>query len=265
MKFDMHCHTKEGSLDGKVELEDYIEILKEKGFGGMLITDHNSYRAYRHYKKYIRGKKHTDFVVLKGIEYDTRDAGHMIIVMPEDVKLKILELRGLSLLLLMEIVHKHGGIIGPAHPCGGKYLSICNTKKHRRLSEIYRLFDFVEVFNACESPESNQKAFELAAQSDLPGFGGSDAHRADCVGRAYAELPDYIKCESQLINYVKNKGEILTGGEYYNKTTKDKMGTAHVILEEGFWWYNQLARFWRQRKVKKEVREDKLVERYLKK
>ena len=28
MKFDMHCHTKEGSLDGKVTIEDTIRILK---------------------------------------------------------------------------------------------------------------------------------------------------------------------------------------------------------------------------------------------
>ena len=32
MKFDMHCHTKEGSMDGKVPIEDYIIRLKELGF-----------------------------------------------------------------------------------------------------------------------------------------------------------------------------------------------------------------------------------------
>ena len=50
MKFDMHCHTKEGSLDGRVGLEDYIRILKDKGFQGMLVTDHNSYDGYRAWK-----------------------------------------------------------------------------------------------------------------------------------------------------------------------------------------------------------------------
>lgn len=30
MKFDMHCHTKEGSMDGKVMIEEYIKKLKEK-------------------------------------------------------------------------------------------------------------------------------------------------------------------------------------------------------------------------------------------
>ena len=32
MKFDMHCHTKEGSLDGKLPLAEYVSILKEKGY-----------------------------------------------------------------------------------------------------------------------------------------------------------------------------------------------------------------------------------------
>ena len=42
----------------------------------------------------------------------------------ENVNLKILELRGLPVHLLIDIVHKNGGILGPAHPCGEKYLSI---------------------------------------------------------------------------------------------------------------------------------------------
>ena len=89
MKIDMHCHVKEGSVDSKVSLEEYITLLKEKGFDGMLITDHNTYKGYRYWKEHIKGKKHTDFVVLKGIEYDTSDAGHIIVITP--VRRKIFE------------------------------------------------------------------------------------------------------------------------------------------------------------------------------
>ena len=123
MKIDMHCHTKEGSLDGKVGIEDYICLLKEQGFGGMVVTDHDSYGGYRHWKKYIKGKRHEDFLVLKGIEYDTLDAGHIIVIMPETIKLRLLELRGMPIQMLIPIVHNYGGILGPAHPCGEKFMS----------------------------------------------------------------------------------------------------------------------------------------------
>ena len=62
-------------MDGKVPIEEYIGILKEKGFEGMLVSDHNSYNGYRYWKKNIKGKKFQDFVVLKGIEYDTKAGG----------------------------------------------------------------------------------------------------------------------------------------------------------------------------------------------
>ena len=135
----------------------------EKGYQGMLVTDHNSYNGYRCFKRTIQGKKFQDFVVLKGIEYDTIDAGHILVIMPETVKLPILELRGLPVQFLIDIVHRHGGILGPAHPCGEKYLSITNTRKHRNQLAVMDRFDFIEGFNACESPESNRKAMEIAA------------------------------------------------------------------------------------------------------
>ena len=50
MKFDMHCHTKEGSMDGKVPIDDFIAELIRKGFDGMLVSDHNSYNGYREWK-----------------------------------------------------------------------------------------------------------------------------------------------------------------------------------------------------------------------
>ena len=118
MKLDMHCHVKEGSIDSKVSLDEYITKLKQEGFDGMLITDHDTYKGYRHWKYNMKGKVHEDFVVLKGIEYDTRDAGHIICIMPEGVKMRLLELRGMRVANLIDFVHRHGGILGPAHPCG---------------------------------------------------------------------------------------------------------------------------------------------------
>lgn len=46
MKIDMHCHVKEGSIDSRVGIEEYITILKEHGFQGMVITDHDTYNGW---------------------------------------------------------------------------------------------------------------------------------------------------------------------------------------------------------------------------
>lgn len=250
MRFDMHCHTKEGSLDGKISIEDIIVILKEKGFDGMLISDHDSYKGYRAWKRVHGENPDRDFLVLKGVEYDTIDAGHILVIMPEGVKLKILELRGLPVQFLIDIVHKYGGILGPAHPCGEKYLSILNTRKHRNQLAVMDKFDFVEGFNACESPESNGRAMEIAEQYDKPVFGGSDAHKEDCVGLGYTDFYEKISCESDLIRLVKEKGRQLCtcGGEYYAGTTKQRIGKANDLLVDGFWIYNRLGSLMRHRK-----------------
>ena len=57
MKLDMHCHTKEGSIDAKVPIQEYITKLVKEGFDGMLVTDHNSYDGYRKFGKAVYGIK----------------------------------------------------------------------------------------------------------------------------------------------------------------------------------------------------------------
>ena len=80
MRFDLHCHVKGGSVDSRVTLERFIELLQIQNFNGIMITNHNSYRACRYWDRIKDDTKYKDFVVLRGIEYDTRDAGHFIVV-----------------------------------------------------------------------------------------------------------------------------------------------------------------------------------------
>lgn len=253
MRFDFHCHTKEGSIDGKVPIAEYIRILKEKGFNGMVVTDHDSYNGYRTYRDTIK-KDLKDFVVLKGIEYDTIDAGHILVIMPETTKLLILECRGLPVRLLQDIVHRHGGILGPAHPCGERHLSITQTRIYKRHPEIMEKFDFLEGFNSCESAQSNATAQALAAQYKLPTFGGSDSHHVDCIGSAYADIDAVIEKESDLIRCVKEKREFTFGGYPYRGTVKQRIGIFNHILVEGFWIYNHFTGFIRSRKRKLAMR-----------
>lgn len=253
MRFDMHCHTKEGSIDGKIELASYVASLKRKSFQGMLLTDHNSYRAYRYYKKHRNEPLFQDFIILKGIEYDTLDAGHMIIIMPSSVQLPLLELRGLPVTLLIDIVHAFGGILGPAHPCGEKYMSFCNTRYYQKHPELLKSFDFIETFNACEPIQSNISAKRLALEYDLPGFGGSDAHKVDCTGLGYTDFSEKIFSENALIAYMKQGKHLQSGGIYYHHTTKESIGFFHNLLVCFFWLYNKSACFLRAYKRHAEI------------
>ena len=45
MKFDLHCHTKEGSLDSKVSVQEYVYKFMTLGYDGFMISDHNSYKG----------------------------------------------------------------------------------------------------------------------------------------------------------------------------------------------------------------------------
>ncbi len=243
MKVDMHCHTEEGSVDGHVSIIRYIEKLQERGFGGMLVTDHDSYDGYEYWRENIKGRFYPEFKVFKGMEYDTFDYGHFIVIMPEGTEVPILETRGLTLKKLIKIVHYYGGILGPAHPCGEPFLSFYNTKFRLRgeKDKLLRSFDFIEIYNACESTKSNTAAKRLATQYHVPGIAGSDAHSVGCVGMGYTRIPEEISTESELIQYLKSKPKTLYGGDRYRHTTKDKLGKWNKGLVASFYFYNKTA------------------------
>ena len=218
----MHCHTRAGSIDARLPIDEYIRLLKAKGFAGMLVTDHTSYKGYRCWHR-NHAADTADFVVLKGIEYDTRDAGHFIVIMPDDVHLKLLQLRGLSIRQLEKLVHRFGGILGPAHPFGPRSSSAMFGFTMRRHPEIIETFDFVEGFNTCERPHANHFAQYIAKKYGKPCIGGSDSHKAEYVGSAYTAFSEPITCNNDLIMAIKEHRIAGYGGterEYLKKHRK---------------------------------------------
>lgn len=252
MKLDMHCHTAEGSSDAKVGIEKYIESLKSQGFDGMLVTDHDSYDGYRYYDRYLQDKIR-DFVVLKSIEYDTLNAGHVIVILPDGVELKVLEHKGLPVEILIKIVHRHGGILGPAHPCGEPFLSIFSTGRFKKDYSIAKKFDFIEAYNCGEDDNSNQKAHRIADRYNKPVTGGSDSHKQDCIGLAYTVIDRHVRNNDELIAYIKGNNPTECGGTQYMGTIKEHLGVFNKLLVYGFFPYNKLGALWHYRKRKHEL------------
>lgn len=236
MKFDLHCHTKEGSLDSKVPVSEYVQRFMALGYDGFMIADHNSYKGCRAWDSIKNDPRYRNFCVIRGIEYDTKDAGHMLIIMPDDLYLPVMRIRGMRCSKLIKIVHILGGIIGPAHPFGVSSSSAMGFKNMDM--KLFRKFDFIETFNTCESPKSNIRAKILADEFDLPNFAGSDSHVTDYIGMACTEIREDICCNNDLISAVKNRVSIKAGGTEREETKKGKR-KEHWTGILGFRLYNR--------------------------
>lgn len=238
LRFDMHCHTKYGSIDAKVAITEYVKILKDKGYDGMLVTDHDSYDGYNVWKKTSLSRE-TEFVVLKGIEYDTRDAGHFIVIMPDGIELKALTLRGMSVRSLVDLVHEYGGILGPAHPFGTRSSSAMLFHAMKKSRNLINEFDFIEAFNACEAVEANRLSNSMAYEYVKPMFGGSDSHDHKYVGMGYTDIDADIRSNNDLIKAVKDGTPVSCGGKERGWTFKSM--NAHAFYSVyGFILYNKV-------------------------
>jgi predicted metal-dependent phosphoesterase TrpH len=252
MKIDMHCHTKEGSLDAKVSIEKYILKLVEQGFDGMLVTDHNSYKGYQKFKEIaemIEQKIDRTFVVLKGIEYDTLDGGHVIAVLPEHMNEKMFEVRGMTIAQLEKMVHALGGILGCAHPFGTGYFAFANTRFGKNHQDFLRKVDFIETGNACIRQSSNQKAEALAKEYHKVCTAGSDAHNEHIIGTAYTLFEEFVHNNDELIQMIKD-GKVIQTVCNSLELAKKKNFVIEKLGIIGYWIYNKLGAIMNRNKLK---------------
>lgn len=236
MKFDLHCHTKEGSFDSNVSVEEFARRFMKLGYDGFMIADHNSYRGCKAWDEIADDPQYENFTVIRGMEYDTKDAGHILVVMPDGVYLPILKIRGMKCRRLITLVHVLGGVLGPAHPFGVATSSMMGFKKMS--PHHLKHMDFIETFNTCESKESNDLAYALAGKYHLPGTGGSDAHVTDYIGMAWTEILHPIHCNNDFIQAMKRHATVEAGGRERKQTRKGRYKD-HWIGQTAYRIYNR--------------------------
>ena len=223
-------------MDSKVPVEEFARRFMLLGYDGFMIADHNSYRGCKAWDAVADNPKYEGFTVIRGMEYDTKDAGHILVIMPDGVYLPILRVRGMKLRRLIMIVHALGGVLGPAHPYGVATSSMMGFRKMK--PHHLKHMDFIEVFNTCELPESNRLANHLAKRYRLPGIAGSDSHVTDYIGKAYTEIHHQIHCNNDLIEAIKLHATIETGGRERTITRKGKY-KEHWIGQTAYRIYNR--------------------------
>ena len=185
--YELHCHTKTASLCSKVRPEDYIQFYIDKGYSGMVVTDHfyhGNTSVDRHLpwtefvdkfcEGFYRAKKVGDekgFTVLFGFEQKFTDGTDEYIVLgitPEWLKANP-QIRDMKRVQFFKTVRAAGGFVIQAHP-----FRICYYISDIRLSLDY--VDAVEVLNIGHDDKYSRQALEYAKRLGLPMTGGSDIH-----------------------------------------------------------------------------------------
>ena len=209
--YEIHCHTQETSKCGRSPAREMVRAYKDKGFSGLVITDHfingNSYANdpetwEEKMDVFLRGwraaKQAGDEMGLNvyfGLEY-THLGGNgedylVLGIKPEHLDRELRDCDKWSIEYLCRAVHQLGGIVIRAHP-------------YRQAGYIGRVgiqrpgleIDAVEVFNGGNASDSyNLQAFEMALREGKPMTAGSDTHQVETTASAYigfeTEAADY--------------------------------------------------------------------------
>lgn len=189
-RYELHMHTSEGSACGKSSGADMVNFYIERGYAGMVVTDHFYHgntapsrdlpwrefifqyaEGYRHAKE---AAKNRDFDVFFGIE--VKGAGwdeYLILGLEPDWYAEHPELREVKGKEFLDIVRRAGAFIIHAHPYRERLYM-----KDETIWLYPNLVDAVEVRNYGNLIEFDRRALAYAEELNLPMTGGSDNHTA---------------------------------------------------------------------------------------
>ena len=183
--YETHSHTSEASACGKVAGENYITFMKQKGYSGMIITDHffngNSCvprtlswkervdmycSGYEHAFEASRGRH---FSIFFGIEFNFEGDEYLLYGVDKSWLLEQSDILSKSRKEVYTRVHQGGGIMIQAHPYRERgYLNDI------RLTPC--VSDGIEIYNAANGEHQNVRALEYARRLNVPVTAGSDIH-----------------------------------------------------------------------------------------
>ena len=227
--YELHLHTNAASLCSIVEPEEYIKFYMDRGYSGMVVTDHfyhGNTSVNRHIpwdmfideycEGYYRAKREGDkhgFTVLFGFEQKFCDGTDEYIVLgisPEWLKSHP-EIRDMQRVAFFDTIKKARGFIIQAHPFRVRYY----------VSDIRLALDYVdaiEVFNLGDFDEQSRQSYEYAQNLGLPVTGGTDIHsieNRDEVGGVALEKK--INTIEELIEEIKAGRAHIAPSEHFEK------------------------------------------------
>ena len=217
--YELHCHTAETSKCGQSPARDMVKAYLDKGFSGLVITDHflngNSYANdpaewdekmavfLRGYRAALEAGEEMGLPVYFGLEY-THLGGNgedylLLGLKPEHLYGELRDCDKWSIEYLCRVVHGLGGIVIRAHPYRqAGYIS------HAGIERPGLEIDAVEVFNAGNASERyNQLAYDLALREGKPMVAGSDTHHVRTTAGGYVGFDTPIRDYADLCERIR--------------------------------------------------------------
>lgn len=187
MRLDLHVHSV-ASPDSRLTIDQAIDRLGAVGLQGFALTDHNTIEGHKRIGEAAR--RFPMYRFLPGIEVSTRE-GHLLVYGVEE-----LPPIHAPLPETVDWVRARDGVAVLAHPLRWSH------GVGARLAESAAV-DGIEGVNGHNAAVANARAELLAARRQLTVTGGSDAHDASGIGRAFTEFPDDATTVDELVACLK--------------------------------------------------------------
>ncbi len=194
MRIDLHIHTAPLSACSYIDPQELIQEARRLKLDGICLTEH---QVVWNRAEVDRLAEEAGIRIFRGNEFTTNQGDILVFGFYEDIK---------ELLILQELRKKvtaAGGYMIAAHPFRGfKTFGIGQlqmTVEQASKRKMLQFVDAVEVGNGKLAPDENEMARKVAEKLDLPGTGGSDAHRVDEIATWVTVFENDIMDENELL------------------------------------------------------------------
>lgn len=214
--YELHMHTSDTSRCGRSPAADMVAAYKQKGFTGVVVTDHlmnvqshaepepdwnrRVEKQLAGYYAALEAGEKLGLTVYCGWEltYQDNAEDYLTLGLSPQFLYDHPWLERYDIERYRDAVHAAGGILVRAHP----YRRAWYIKKP--YVEREGIADAIEVFNGGNSSqEENDMALAYAQKHNMPMTGGSDAHHVDETARGYIALEKKAESYAELCEAIR--------------------------------------------------------------
>lgn len=197
MRFDLHVHSR-FSKDSDASIDELLKYAAKHGLDGFAVCDHDTIEGGIACSKRAE-EIGSPLVVIPGIEVSSSKGHILVLGVKEHID------AGLSPEDTIKLAREQGAVVIVPHPF--------KITSHGMGGYFEGLdIDAVEVLNSrCMTDGPNKKAKKAAEELGLAQVGGSDAHEAVMIGRAYTEIDATQRSVAAVLEAIR-QGKTRAGG-----------------------------------------------------